>query len=103
MHRRQYIAHRRDGFYEILKWRSHAAKFELWRAAQIRQHITFIITSKSDTDSHQKARKVLAAMLMHSPLSLRVKVWMTILFARLFRWLRGGYRAYQPKVRAAAA
>jgi hypothetical protein len=87
-HRRQYLRQDRIGFYEIMKWRSHASKFAAWQRAQLRDLIDFVICTPAAWEIHQTRREQLRQMLIGSAFTFRVKVWSTIFASRFVLFVR---------------
>ncbi len=82
MHRRQYISQNRYGYYEVMKWRSHAAKLAAWQREQLTALIDFVICTPSKWEIHQKRRDQLRQMIAGTSLWFRTKVWLRIYTAR---------------------
>jgi len=70
-HRRQYLPDGRVTFYDLLKWRTHAIKFQRFRDAQLQQAIAFAMVSPTGTPAHERNREMLDAMLGARPLWYR--------------------------------
>ena len=100
MHKRQYIPEERVGHYELLKWRSHAVKFDRFRGAQLNAAVGYAIQSRRGTTSHQKNREFLSALLRGAPLMRRWSIWIRITVLRLVIVLR---KALMPSPRRRAA
>jgi hypothetical protein len=63
VHKRQYIPSDRAGFFEILRWRTHAVKFARWREEQLRGVIAYAIQGRRGTTSHAKNREILRQLV----------------------------------------
>jgi hypothetical protein len=83
-HRRQYIPQNRHGFYEIIKLRSAALKFERWRAA----HVVSLINAAKTTVGGTTTHKQVAAMITdyRGQIGWLASMWLAIeiFFARMF-------------------
>jgi hypothetical protein len=97
--KRQYKAGsgaQRNGFYELMKWRSHAIKFAVWQRQQYQQSLAFAMGGDPRTTSYQKNFAFLRGMLasrsfvIRWAILLRILVVRTVLRARVA--MRGSYR-----------
>jgi len=98
VHKRQFIPDERIGHYELLKWRSHAIKFNRFRDAQMKAAIGYAIQSRRGTTSHERNRAVLRNMLRGSSLFTRLSIWIRIAVLRLVIAVRKAVTSKRPFV-----
>jgi hypothetical protein len=101
MHRRTYLPNGKLTYYDALRLRSLAARFERARAADVVNLIHQAKVSRAGTDAHVQIQGALRnyARSLGWPRGTWLRI--TVAYARFMRWVRGE-SSYQPSARKAA-